>query len=310
MSIDSPVNLDKEPTPVEEAPTAASATKPAARPGVWVASTALLIVAGIALGFLFNILLMSPLRHGRDQVTAYANYRSDLANSIAAIGQTGADGALVEQGATIAFMTIPALDMHEVVFEGTTSSTMMSGPGHRRDTVLPGQIGQSIIFGRAAAYGAPFKSIANLQVGDPITIITGQGENTFQVAAVRANGEEPTRLVAGESRVTLVTAGGAPYLPSGLVEVDAVLTSAVQTAPAMVIGPAQLSASEAPMQGDPNAWLGLLLWSQALLLAAVLLAWMAIRWGRWQAWIVAVPVVTAIGVAVTNHILALMPNLL
>ena len=64
------------------------------------------------------------------------------------------------------------------------------------------------------------------------------------------------------------------------------------------------------MAGDPSAATGLLLWSALLLAAAILTVWISVRWGRWQTWIVAVPVLTAIGVAVTNHIVMLLPNLL
>ena len=32
--------------------------------------------------------------------------------------------------------------------EGTSSGTLMSGPGHRRDTPFPGQAGVSVIVGR------------------------------------------------------------------------------------------------------------------------------------------------------------------
>jgi hypothetical protein len=52
------------------------------------------------------------------------------------------------------------------------------------------------------------------------------------------------------------------------------------------------------------------LWSALLLGAAVLLGWMSTRWGTWQTWVVAVPVVTALGVAVTNHIIMFLPNLI
>jgi sortase A len=45
------------------------------------------------------------------------------------------------------------------VVEGTASSDLLDGPGHLRSTVLPGQVGTSVVMGRAKTYGAPFGAI-------------------------------------------------------------------------------------------------------------------------------------------------------
>jgi len=52
------------------------------------------------------------------------------------------------------------------------------------------------------------------------------------------------------------------------------------------------------------------LWGQALVLTVGALAWMAARWGRWQTWIVAVPVVSYISVSIFGEVIRLLPNLM
>jgi len=315
----SPQSAEEKPSPAKRGPDKSPSVSPATSPvsgrtelspKTWVLSSALLIVGGLMLGLVFNLVLFSPLRHARDQQVSYASFRSDLANAIAPIGSTANTGGLVPLGAPVAVLQIPALGMNEVVLEGSTSAVLMSGPGHLRSSVLPGQVGHSVVMGRATSFGGPFSGIGGLQLGTEFTAVTGQGEHTYKVTAIRFEGEKPIALAPGEGRLTLVTASGNPYLPSGLVEVDAVLTSEAATRTDAVPSAAYLSPSEAPLAGDSSAAVGLLLWSALLLGAAVLLVWMSTRWGTWQAWVVAVPVVTALGVAVTNHIIMFLPNLI
>jgi len=48
------------------------------------------------------------------------------------------------------------LNLSQVVVGGTSAGDLESAPGHRRDTALPGQVGVSLIYGRAVTFGAPF----------------------------------------------------------------------------------------------------------------------------------------------------------
>ena len=63
-----------------------------------------------------------------------------------------------------------------VVVEGTSSSDLLEGPGHLRDSPLPGQLGESIVMGKSATAGAPFGGIARLRKGDVINVTTGPRE--------------------------------------------------------------------------------------------------------------------------------------
>lgn len=295
------------PATAETAPRTTASSAPDVRRVV--IGQALIVLGCLLVGVVASLILVSPLRAARDQHVAYADLRYALANATAPIGQVR-DGALIPPGTPVALLTIPALGLEQVVLEGTDSTITMSGPGHRRDSVLPGQVGHSVILGRAAAYGGPFRSIGDLTPGAEIVVTTGQGESRFAVTGVRLSGEQGTALAPGESRLTLITAGGSAYLPSGLVQVDARLTTEPLPGAAMPLTSSMLASSELPMAGTPSAWLGLLLWGELLLVAAVASVWLTLRWGRWQAWVVVVPVLLALGLAVTTQAIALLPNLL
>lgn len=280
--------------------------------GVWVASTALMILAALMLGFVAEVLLVSQVQFARSQQVLLSDFRSDLANGIAPVGGTDADGRLLEPGRPVALLSIPSLGLSDVVVvEGTTSGQTMAGPGHRRDTVLPGQPGASLLFGRQAAFGGPFGSASALQPGDGISVTTGQGVAEYVVFGVRREGDPlPPPLDQGEGRLTLVTADGTPYLPSGVVRIDARLVSPPQQAVAPPVTAAGLAPDEAAMAGDPSAWLGVLLWGQGLLLAALAVTWAKVRWGAWQAWVVGVPVLAFFALAVNTSLVQLLPNLM
>jgi sortase A len=277
---------------------------------VAVAGTALTILGALLLGFALAVSVAGRLAHARDQRVAYARLRADLANGTAPLGQTDVDGALLAAGRPVALLAIPALHLREVVLEGTTSRVLASGPGHRRDTPLPGQAGTSVVMGRAAAYGGPFGRVAALPRGTRLTVTTGQGTFAYAVTGTRRAGDPVPPLPAGAGRLTLVTASGPAYVPSGVVRVDAALVGKPQPAPPAVLGAGSLLASERPFAGDRAALVPLVLWSQALLLAGLAFTWARARWGRRQAWLAGVPVLVALGLAVAGATARLLPNLL
>ena len=186
---------------------------------------------------------------------------------------------------------------------------LASGPGHRRDTVLPGQPGTSVLMARRAGYGGPFRAIGTLDRGETFTVTTGQGEHTYRVLGVRRAGDpRPAPPAAGGGRLVLMTASGTPYMPDGVLQVDAELLTPAQQSGGRT--PGRLPADEAPMAGQSSAWFPLILWGQALLLAAAALAWARIRWGRPHTWLVGFPVLTALTLAVSDRAALLLPNLL
>ncbi|MFD7434963.1 sortase [Streptomyces sp. NPDC059861] len=292
-------------------PEPASGPPPAERAGFAFAGAALCVLAALLLGFAADLTIVGHLQHARDQQTAYDELRRQLALGIAPVGQQTYEGQLLGPGAPVALLRIPALGLKEVVAEGTTSGVLMSGPGHRRDTPLPGQAGTSVIMGRQWAYGSPFNDLHQLPPGTEIRVTTGQGTATYEVSAVRREGDplSPT-LKDGAGRLTLITGDGGPYTPSGTIRVDAELTSDVMPAPPRPLAPGWIDRSEQAMGTEGAAWLSVFLWSQGLLLAALLTMAAHRAWGRWQTWIVGVPVLAAFGLAVSGAAARLLPNLL
>jgi sortase (surface protein transpeptidase) len=284
-----------------------------APPGVQIISTAITLLSVVLLGFAVYIGFVAKLHHDRAQLVAYANFRTDLAEATAPTGQTKPTDKtkLLDLGTPVAVLDIPKLHLKEVVFEGTTGDVMEGGPGHLRTTPLPGQAGTSEIMGRATMYGGPFGKLSTLLPGDPFTVTTGQGVSQYRVLDVRRSGlPQPPPPASGAGRLVLATAYGGPFVPNDLLHVDADLTSKVQPSPRMILSASQLPASERAMATDPDAWFPIVFVGEALVIAVGLVSWARVSWGRWQAWIVAVPVVVFFGLATADQAVRLLPNLM
>ncbi|MHB9859514.1 sortase [Streptomyces sp. YIM S03343] len=285
--------------------------RPPARPGLALSGAVLCVLAAVLLGFAANLALVGHLQQARDQRVRYAELRKELALGTAPVGQRTYDGKPLQPGAPVALLRIPALHLRKVVSEGTTSGILMSGPGHRRDTPMPGQAGTAVVMGRQWGYGSPFARIGDLPVGARVELTTGQGTSVYEVTGIRRAGDKlPVQLTGSQGRLTLITATGGPYTPSGVLRVDARLTTPVQPSPPRLLRSGWITPAEEALGTENDAWLAVFLWSQGLLLAALLTVWTYRVWGRWQTWICAVPVLTALGLAVASSLTRLLPNLL
>lgn len=275
------------------------------------AGTASVVIGALLLGFVTQFVGVSHLTEARDQQLAMDAFRYDLANATAPVGQVGPDGKLLAAGTPVAILEIPAISVRKVVLEGTTSGTTLSGPGHRRDTPLPGQAGASVIYGRQASFGAPFAALSSLSKGDRIIATTGQGKASYTVTDVRYTGDAlPAAIPSGGGRLTLVSGAGIPFAPNSIIRVDASLTSAAQPGPGKVVGYAALDADELTMEGDSSAWPLLVLGFILLFVALGAFTLSRRVWGRWQTWIVAVPVFLAVGGFTAQQVAILLPNVL
>ena len=277
------------------------------------AGTALWILAVFLIGFALWLAFVSRLHYDRAQHDAYATFRVSLSQATAPTGPTqpANPGHLLAPGTPVAVLSVPEIWLNAVVFEGTGGQVLENGPGHLRDTPLPGQAGVSVIFGRQTAYGGPFSRLSALRVGEAFTVTTGQGVARYRVFDVRRPGDPvPSPLAAGQGRLILVTAEGPPLAPSGVLRVDADLTSKASPAPPMVLSAADLAPGELALGTDSLAWLPLVLWGQCLLFATGVLSWFRQRWGRWQTWIVAVPVLGFISLSIADQVTRLLPNLM
>ncbi|MDE3203474.1 MAG: class E sortase [Acidobacteriota bacterium] len=276
------------------------------------ARPAMLRAAALVLGLLsawlllFAALLSSLQAHGT-QGRLYAMYRSELAN------ETAPYEAPIPVGDPVALMSVARLGIdHLVIVEGTTSSQLRSGPGHEVDTPLPGQVGTSVLMGRSFSYGGPFSGISRLRKGDEIVLTTAQGTFHYQVVDMRHPGAALPRPVAGVTGwLTLITSSGGwlgPLTPGGPVYVDASLArSEAQPVPAAL--PLLTSAGHA-LRGDTSALVPLIFWIEGLLVAAAVVAVGWWRWGRWQTWLVGVPLLLAASWGVSDSLMQFLPNLL
>ena len=107
-----------------------------------------------------------------------------------------------------------------------------------------------------------------------------------------------------------MTAAGSKYVPDGIYYVDADLASAAQPSDTRYINTTSLLPGERAMQGQSSNWVAVLLLGQALLLAVVGIVWLYVKQGRLVAWVIGLPVLLAIGVALSDQIAGLLPNLM
>ncbi|MEZ5222115.1 MAG: class E sortase [Ilumatobacteraceae bacterium] len=270
----------------------------------------LIMALVLSVSLLLHLGLVSGLQQRSAQTRMYNEFRSELAQGTAPIGPADADGVELADGTPVAYMEIRAIGLETIVAEGTSAEVLFDGPGHRRDTQLPGQVGSTVLFGRASTYGGPFDDLGDLRVDDRIVVTTGQGTFEYAVIGVRRAGDPlPPAAPAGGSRLMLVTADGSPFLSSGVLRVDADLVGQAVVGDARAISAAALGEHERAMGNQTDTVWALALWMQALTVLSVLAIWAWTRWGRAQAWIVFTPPLTLVGISASAEIAKLLPNL-
>ena len=265
----------------------------------------------ICLAFLGQLVFVSQTHFTSAQMMSLEKFRYELANGTAPVGQVDSAGMMLAEGTPVAILTIEKLNLKLVVLEGTSGTNTMDGVGHKRDTVLPGQNGISVIYGRQAAYSGPFSSLATLKAGDEFKVTTGQGDSTFVVTQIRRDGDKVTNnLGSAAGRLTLVTGEGIPFFPSGVIRVDADLVGAAKATPTRNIPLGTIPASEQAMAGDFSALSPAIFLAQGLILIFLGFVWLRRNWGRAQAWLVGAPMMLWIGSHFFEQVIRLLPNLL
>ena len=94
----------------------------------------------------------AAISQDRAQDLLYHEFRDELA------GATAPDRARSSRsGDPVALLSDPAARASSrSSSRAPRPATLLAGPGHRRDTPLPGQVGTSVVYGRATTYGGPF----------------------------------------------------------------------------------------------------------------------------------------------------------
>jgi sortase A len=257
----------------------------------------LLLLALLALGFVAYLFGFSSLQEGNSQKKLYATLSGEFSQELGPLGPTTV-------GAPVAVLDIPSVGISkEVVVEGTSPEALTLGPGHLRDTPLPGQIGLSVIYGRRVTFGAPFANIGKLRPGDKIITITQQGKFTYQVVAI-GDSQHPVHNSA-LNQLELLTSSSAE-VPAYWLEVDANLVKNPQSGYTQL---PDIAPAETAMAGDDSALILTMVWGLALALVAVGGAVAASRWSGWTVYLVLVPAALAILWNFYENLAAILPNL-
>jgi sortase A len=130
------------------------------------------------------------------------------------------------------------------------------------------------------------------------------------VTRVRFAGDpQPPALTGEDGRLTLVSAVGLPYLPYGVVRVDATLTTKAFVTPNPVLLVGSLTDAESALAPDPSGWLPLVFLLEGAIVAVFAFTIAHKRWGRWHTWVVAIPVSLLLGAGIGEQVVVLLPNL-
>jgi sortase A len=89
------------------------------------------------------------------------------------------------RGDAIGKITLPTQDRSYFLIEGTDTADLRKGPGHYRDTPLPGERGTVAIAGHRTTYLAPFRKIDKLKRGDRVIVDMTYGRFTYRVEGTR-----------------------------------------------------------------------------------------------------------------------------
>ena len=108
-------------------------------------------------------------------------------------------------GEGIGRIEIPAIGIDVVLVEGTDTDSLQNGPGHYPGTALPGE-GRTIgIAGHRTTYGAPFRHIDSIDVGDEILVEMPYATFTYEVEGTDIVEPDDVEIVddVGHERVVL-----------------------------------------------------------------------------------------------------------
>jgi sortase A len=261
-----------------------------ARTGRWFVASlpafarALRAAGVVVLLFIVFVVVFGAMRH----TTRQAHYDQFFRERVAS-GHASGPGWRPLPGQAIATLSIPSIDLREVVVQDTTPELLQGAPGHLIDSPLPGSTGNSVILGRRITDGAAFRDLGELTTGDAITVVTPQGAFAYRVTQVVhvAPGEPDVLGPTPDARLTLVTSGSWFSSRSRLAVIAALQSPRLAPAPVPLI---PLRTDQLGQAGDSDAIVSLLPWAFAFVLA--LLAWSHLRrriGSRWRRLLIATP---------------------
>lgn len=251
----------------------------------------------LMVGFILYLYGLSGLAEAHEQSTLYKTLAGQLSAATAPVGAAS-------EGTPLAIMSIPRLGISGlVIVEGGSSADLTRGPGLLPSSAFPGQPGISEVYGRAATFGGPFAHLMRLDRGDHITVVTGEGTSTYSVESFGDSAHPANNPAANQ--LVLYTADSA-LLATGYEQVTADLIS-----PPMASSGSHgaSGAHEAPMAGDTDVAITLILWSEGLPVVLIGALLLARRWSPQMVLLYVTPAALAMAWAIYENAAILLPNL-
>ena len=261
----------------------------------------ILTVIGLSLIlFLAYVLFFTTLRQERSQHQLLNVFTTPA-------GAVPLSGKLPANGTPAAVLSIPSIQVHQLVLQGTTAVETAQGPGLLTQAARPGTIGNAVIIGRKATAAAPFAKLNQLRTGDSVYLVSGLGK--FHYIVIRSGVATPGQIdpasPVNRPQLTLVTSEN-PLGSSNLFYVVARQLSK-PGATAKVHRPP--TATELGLAGYPGAvapsiLLGLL---YALLITATAVSYRRYRANTWTIYILTTPIILAVALWWFENLYLLLP---
>jgi len=255
------------------------------------------VIFVLAFGSLMFNQFLGPLVHNRAATALEQRLASDLVNGVAPVSYP------IAVGSPIGLVEVPNRDIRAVVVEGSKAEQLAQASGHLIGSALPGQPGVSAILGRSETYGAEFKNLDQLIVGDEVVVTTGQGVHTYEVIDITVRSARDAAAFQGEGHMLIL----ATVVDSS----DRLVVRATLTSPVFPAGQAtdhQTSLDELGLAGDSSSWSSLALW---MLIAALLAAGFPVmvnQVGRRVGWLVVAPIAMWVALEVWTAISLMSPS--
>jgi LPXTG-site transpeptidase (sortase) family protein len=256
-----------------------------------------IVIFMLAFGSLMFNQILGPLVHDRAATAVEQRLASDLVNGVAPVSNP------IALGVPIGLIDVPNRDVRAVVIEGSKAEQLAQASGHLIGSALPGQPGVSAILGRSQTYGAEFKNLDQLIVGDEVVVTTGQGVHTYEVIDITVRSARDTAAFQGEGHMLIL----ATVVDSS----DRLVVRTTLTSPVFPAGQAtdhQTTLDELGLAGDSSSWSDLALW---MLIAALLAAGFPIivnQVGRRVGWLVVTPIAMWVALEVWTAISLMSPS--
>ncbi|MBA3300735.1 MAG: class E sortase [Thermoleophilaceae bacterium] len=157
--------------------------------GAVAATTGVLLLVNVAITLTWqeplSAFLAARSQDGLERELAGAGRRAAAEDGLRTQARAARLRRSLEPGDAAGRIVMPSLGRSYVFVGGTTSSALREGPGHYPDTPLPGERGTVGIAGHRTTFGAPFRTIDDLDRGDMVRLEMPYGRFSYRVERTR-----------------------------------------------------------------------------------------------------------------------------